>query len=44
MVLSVGLVFSVSAAAVLLNDLVKVLSGRAAEEDLIIIKESEDHA
>jgi TRAP-type C4-dicarboxylate transport system permease small subunit len=41
---SVGLVFSVSAAGILLNDLFKVLSGRATEADLIIIKETEDHA
>jgi TRAP-type transport system small permease protein len=38
----VGLVFSMSAAVVLLNDLVKLLSGRATEADLVIIKESED--
>ncbi|HEX2542720.1 MAG TPA: TRAP transporter small permease [Caldimonas sp.] len=38
----VGLVFSVSAAVVLLNDLIKLLSGRATEADLVIIKESED--
>ena len=41
---SVGLVFGVSAAAILLNDLFKVLTGRVADEDLIIIKETEDHA
>jgi TRAP-type C4-dicarboxylate transport system permease small subunit len=39
---AVGLVFSVSAAIILLNDLFKVLSGRVSEADLIIIKESED--
>jgi TRAP-type C4-dicarboxylate transport system permease small subunit len=39
---AVGLVFSVSAAAILLNDLFKVLTGRVAEADLIMIKESED--
>jgi TRAP-type C4-dicarboxylate transport system permease small subunit len=39
---AVGLVFSVSAAVVLLNDLVKLLSGRVRDADLIIIKESED--
>jgi TRAP-type C4-dicarboxylate transport system permease small subunit len=39
---SVGLVFSVSAAVVLLNDLFKLLTGRVSEADLIIIKESED--
>jgi len=41
---AVGLVFSVSAAGILLNDLFKLLSGQATEADLIIIKETEDHA
>ena len=41
---SVGLVFSVSAAAVLLNDLFKLLAGRATEADLVIVKESEEQA
>jgi TRAP-type C4-dicarboxylate transport system permease small subunit len=41
---SVGLVFGVSAAGILLNDLFKLLTGRASEEDLIVIKETEDHA
>ena len=39
---AVGLVFSVSSAAILLNDLFKLLTGRATDADLIIIKESED--
>ena len=39
---AVGVVFSVSAAAILLNDLFRVLSGRATEAELIMIKESED--
>jgi TRAP-type C4-dicarboxylate transport system permease small subunit len=39
---SVGLVFSVSSAVILLNDLVKLLAGRISDADLIIIKESED--
>jgi len=39
-----GLVFSVSAAGILLNDLFKLLTGRATDADLIIIKESEDQA
>ena len=39
---AVGLVFSVSAAVMLLNDLIKLLSGRASEADLVIVKESED--
>ena len=39
---SVGLVFSVSAAVMLINDLFKLLAGRVADADLIIIKESED--
>jgi TRAP-type transport system small permease protein len=41
---SVGLVFGVSAAVILLNDLFKLLSGRATDADLVIIKETEDHA
>jgi TRAP-type C4-dicarboxylate transport system permease small subunit len=39
---AVGLVFGVSAAVVLLNDLFKLLAGRVADADLIIVKESED--
>ena len=38
----VGIVFAVSAAAVLLNDLFKLLTGRVGDDELIIIKESED--
>jgi TRAP-type C4-dicarboxylate transport system permease small subunit len=41
---AVGLVFSVSAAVILLNDLFKLLSGRASDADLSIVKETEDHA
>lgn len=39
---AVGLVFSVSAAAILLNDIFKVVTGRVSESELIMIKESED--
>jgi TRAP-type transport system small permease protein len=39
---AVGIVFSISGAAILLNDLWKLLTGQVAEADLIIIKESED--
>ena len=39
---AVGLVFSVSSAAILLNDLFKLLAGRVADADLILVKESED--
>jgi TRAP-type C4-dicarboxylate transport system permease small subunit len=39
---AVGLVFSVSAAAILLNDIFKVVTGRVSEAELIMIKESED--
>jgi hypothetical protein len=35
-------VFGVSAAAVLLNDLAKLLSGRATDADLSLVKESEE--
>ena len=38
---SVGLVFSVSAALVLLVDLYKVLTGRAGEADLVIVREEQ---
>ncbi|HEX3138452.1 MAG TPA: TRAP transporter small permease [Rhizobacter sp.] len=39
---AVGLVFSVSSAVILLNDFYKLVSGRATEADLVIVKESED--
>ncbi|MGY4827325.1 TRAP transporter small permease [Sphaerotilaceae bacterium SBD11-9] len=38
----VGIVFAVSAAAILVNDLLKLLRGQVADADLVIIKESED--
>ena len=38
---SVGLVFSVSAAAVLLVDLWKLLTGRASDADLVIVREEQ---
>jgi len=41
---SAGLVFGVSAAVILLYDLVRVLSGRATADDLITVKESDEHA
>jgi TRAP-type C4-dicarboxylate transport system permease small subunit len=37
-----GIVFSVSAAAILLNDLFKLLTGRVGEAELIVVKDSED--
>jgi TRAP-type transport system small permease protein len=40
---SSGLVFGVSAAVILLFDLVRVLRGSASEEDLISVKESDEH-
>ena len=39
---AVGMVFGVSAAAILLNDLVKLLTGHATEADLSLVKESEE--
>jgi TRAP-type C4-dicarboxylate transport system permease small subunit len=39
---SVGMVFGVSAGAILLNDLVKLLAGHATEADLSLVKESEE--
>ena len=41
---AVGLVFGVSAALIIVNDLFKVISGRVSDDELIIIKETEDHA
>ncbi|WP_204218110.1 TRAP transporter small permease [Microvirga pudoricolor] len=41
---SAGVAFSVSAAAILGTELVRLLTGRADEGDLIIIQESEDRA
>jgi TRAP-type C4-dicarboxylate transport system permease small subunit len=40
----VGLVFSVSAGVILLNDVFKVVTGRVSDDELIMIKESEDEA
>jgi TRAP-type C4-dicarboxylate transport system permease small subunit len=40
---SSGLVFGVSAAVILLHDVARVLSGAATEEDLITVRESEEH-
>jgi TRAP-type transport system small permease protein len=40
---SSGLVFGVSAALILLYDVVRVLSGSATDQELITIKESDDH-
>ncbi|WP_442895619.1 TRAP transporter small permease [Bradyrhizobium sp. AZCC 1719] len=40
---SSGLVFGVSAAVILLLDLVRVMSGSASEQDLIAVKESDEH-
>lgn len=39
---AVGVVFSVSAAVILLNDAFKLLTGKVADADLVIVKESED--
>ena len=41
---SSGLVFGVSAAVVLLYDIVRVLSGSTTEQELITIKESDEHS
>jgi TRAP-type C4-dicarboxylate transport system permease small subunit len=40
---SSGLVFGVSAAVILIYDVVRVVSGSATEEDIITIKESDEH-
>ncbi|MEH2532775.1 TRAP-type C4-dicarboxylate transport system permease small subunit [Bradyrhizobium sp. AZCC 1588] len=40
---SSGLVFGVSAAVILLLDLVRVMSGSASEQDLIAVTESDEH-
>ncbi|MES2530141.1 MAG: TRAP transporter small permease [Pseudomonadota bacterium] len=39
---AVGLVFGVSAAGILLNDLYKVVTGRVSDDELVMIKESEE--
>jgi TRAP-type C4-dicarboxylate transport system permease small subunit len=41
---SSGLVFGVSAAVILLYDVVRVLSGSTSEQELITIKESDEHS
>jgi len=38
----VGMLFSVSAGAIILNDLYRVLSGRITNEELVMVKESEE--
>jgi TRAP-type C4-dicarboxylate transport system permease small subunit len=38
----VGVVFAVSATALLLRDIWRVISGRISDEDLIMVKESEE--
>ncbi len=40
---SSGLVFGISAAVILLHDLARVLTGAASEEDLISVRESDEH-
>jgi len=40
---SSGVVFGVSAAVILFVDLVRVLNGSASEQDLILVKESDEH-
>ena len=41
---AVGIVFSVSGAAIVLNEFYRLVTGRATDADLIIVKESEDQA
>lgn len=41
---SSGLVFGISAAVILLHDLARVLTGAATEEDLISVRESDEHS
>ena len=40
---SSGVVFGVSAAVILIYDLLRVITGRAGADDLIAVKESEEH-
>jgi TRAP-type transport system small permease protein len=40
---SSGLVFGISAAVILVQDLVRVLTGAATEDELITVKESDEH-
>jgi TRAP-type C4-dicarboxylate transport system permease small subunit len=37
-----GIVFGLSAAIILIYDLVRVLTGQASEEDLVAVRESEE--
>jgi len=39
-----GVVFAVSSAVILADELIRLLTGRVRDEDLVIIRESEDHA
>lgn len=39
-----GVVFAVSAAVILAAELLRLVTGRMRDEDLVIIRESEDHA
>jgi TRAP-type C4-dicarboxylate transport system permease small subunit len=39
-----GIVFAASAAVFLLSDLVRALTGRLSEEELVMVQESEDLA
>ena len=41
---SSGLVFGVSAAVILVYDVVRVLTGQMSEEELIAVKESDEHS
>lgn len=41
---AVGVVFSVSAGGILLYDLYRILAGKLAEGELVMVKESEEHA
>ena len=40
---SSGVVFGISAAVILIYDLLRVITGRASEDDLIAVKETEEH-
>ena len=40
---SAGIVFGVSAAVILLYDLARVITGAASEDDLVAVRESEEH-
>jgi TRAP-type C4-dicarboxylate transport system permease small subunit len=42
-VYAAGIIFSISVGFILLADLYRVVSGKASEKDLVMVRESEEH-